>query len=241
MSAGPTRHHEAVQLRRPTMSRSTRSSLVAGLLLAILGGLLIDHGGHFGLQLIHLGEMGLAVGAVLGLVPDRAPAWRAGSFAVGFVAAWAGFAIRAGLMPDIPLGRAIATTIVLLVVTAATTASLGRLPLWAGLIGVAAFSGGYETTFSTNPTAFVQDSMTDATTIAFAVALGFFVATVVDSFSKYAVDHLPEHLHHHEAAVPASANGRPAQLATALPTQKDRDTAEQDAGISIVTTEADTK
>lgn len=166
------------------MARSTKSSLIAGILLTILGAVVIDHGAHFGLQLIHLGEMGLAVGAVLGLVPDRAPAWRAGSFAVGFVAAWLGFALRAGLLPDIPLGRAIATVVVLALVTVAAGVSFGRLPLWAGLLGVAAFSGGYETTFSNSPTSFISDSMTDATTIALAVGLGFLAATLVDGLVR---------------------------------------------------------
>src|SRR5690242_10937309 len=164
------------------MSRSTRSAVVVGIVLTILGALVIDHGERVGLQLIHLGEMGLAVGAVLGLVPDRTPAARAGAFTVGFAAAWAGFALRAGLLPDIPLGRAIATAAVLAAVTAAVAISVGRLPLWAALLGVAAFSGGYETTFSTNPAGFVADSMTDATTIALAVGLGFLAVTVIDGF-----------------------------------------------------------
>ena len=174
------------------MARSTRSSLAIGVLLTILGALVIDHGGHFGIQLIHLGEMGLAVGAVLGLVPDRAPGWRAGSFAVGFVAAWLGFALRAGLLPDIPMGHAIATVIVLGLVTAATAASFGRLPLWAGLLGVAAFSRGYETTFSADPSAFDHDSMTDATTIALAVGLGFLGATLVDGIAHLRVKPAPQ-------------------------------------------------
>jgi hypothetical protein len=223
------------------MSRSTRSSLIAGVLLAVLGGLVIDHGDQFGLQLVHMGEMGLAVGAVLGLVPDRAPGWRAGSFAVGFVAAWGGYAIRAGLMPDIPLGRAIATVIVLVAVTLVTTVSFGRLPLWAGLLGVAAFSGGYETTYSANPSGFVQDSLTDATTIALAVALGFLAATLVDGFSRYADAHLPEHHDHQQDAPPPTSTAAPNAAKVALPTQKDKTAAVQDAGISIVSTEADAR
>ena len=134
--------------------------------------------------------MGLAVGAVLGLVPDRTPAWRAGSFSIGFLVAWLGFALRAGWLPDIPLGRAIATAIVLALVTIATTVSYGRLPLWAGLLGVAAFSGGYETTFTNSPASFVNDSMTDATTIALAVALGFFATTLVDGLVKTSTAHV---------------------------------------------------
>ncbi|HWC35124.1 MAG TPA: hypothetical protein VG650_09885 [Mycobacteriales bacterium] len=197
------------------MSRSTRSSLAIGLMITVLGALLIDHGAHLGLQLIHLGEMGLAVGAVLGLVPDRAPAWRAASFSVGFVAAWLGFALRAGLLPDIPLGRAIATLIVLGLVTVATTASFGRLPLWAGLLGVAAFSGGYETTFSTDPTRFISDSMTDATTIALAVGLGFFVVTLIDGFVHPNRDAAPR------ISSPPRTRPRGGPIPTTIPIQRD--------------------
>jgi len=156
--------------------------------------------------------MGLAIGAVLGLVPDRMPAARAGAFVVGFVATWGGFALRAGFLPDIPLGRAIATAVVLAVVTAATAVSFGRLPLWAGLLGVAAFSGGYETTFSTNPAGFVADSMTAATTIALAVGLGFLAVTLVDGLVR------PR-----EAASPPPAPPRQRRhpVAATLPKQRD--------------------
>lgn len=196
------------------MARSTKSSLIIGLLITALGALVIDHGARVGLQLIHLGEMGLAVGAVLGLVPDRPPAWRAGSFAVGFIAAWLGFALRAGLLPDIPLGRAIATLIVLGLVTVATTVSFGRFPLWAGLLGVAAFSGGYETTFSADPTSFLSDSMTDATTIAIAVALSFFVVTLIDALVHSGIDV------RQSSPPPPTPRPRREAVARALPAQR---------------------
>jgi len=217
------------------MGRSARSSLVVGVLLTVLGALVIDHGDRVGLQLIHLGEMGLALGAVLGLVPDRAPAWRAAGFAVGFVAAWGGFALRAGVLPDIPLGRAIATVAVLGVVTVVTVASVGRLPLWAGLLGVAAFSGGYETTFSTNPAGFVSDSMTDATTIALAVGLGFFAVTLVDGFVRSHVDgSQPTPPTPPTPPAPPRALRHP--VAAAIPAQRDSD-AFDDTLVSTLTGE----
>jgi hypothetical protein len=207
------------------MSRSPRSAVVVGLVLTVLGALVVDHGSRVGLQLIHLGEMGLAIGAVLGLVPDRMPAARAGAFAVGFVAAWGGFALRAGFLPDIPLGRALATAAVLAAVTAATAASVGRLPLWAGLLGVASFSGGYETTFSTNPAGFVTDSMTDATTLALAVGLGFFAVTLVDGLVRPRVDSNPP---------PTPPRPRHHPVIAALPTQRDADTSDDSLVAALV-------
>jgi hypothetical protein len=214
------------------MSRSTRSAVVVGVVLTVLGALVIDHGSRVGLQLIHFGEMGLAVGAVLGLVPDRMPAARAGAFVIGFLVTWGGFALRAGFLPDIPLGRAIATAIVLAVVTAATAVSFGRLPLWAGLLGVAAFSGGYETTYSTNPAGFVADSMTAATTIALAVGLGFLAVTLVDGLVHSRVADTPPHV---DASPPAAAPPpRRHPVAAALPTQRDADTAVNDSLVAAL-------
>jgi hypothetical protein len=195
------------------MSRSTRSSLVVGVVLAVLGLLVVDHGALVGQQLVHLGEMSLAVGAVLGLVHDRTPAARAGAFAVGLVATWAGFAVRAGFLPDIPLGRALATAAVLAAVTAVVVFSGGRLPLWAGLLGVAAFSGGYETTFATNPAGFVSDSTTAATTIALAIGLGFFAVTLIDGFLRPHADSPPP--------TPPKPQRHP--LISAIPAQRDTD------------------
>jgi hypothetical protein len=188
--------------------------VLIGLLLTGVGVLLIDHGDRIGSQVMHLGEIGLAVGAVLGLVPDRLPAWRAGSFAVGFVAAWAGFALRAGFLPDIPLGRALAVGAVFAVMTIATAASFGRLPLWAGLLGVAAFAGGYETTFSADPSGFVTDSTTAATTLALTAGLGFFVVTLVDGLLPRRAETPPP---------PPPPLLRPDRVTSGLPRQRDAD------------------
>jgi len=160
------------------LKRTTLHSLVTGAVLAVIGAVLVDAGAHVGNQLVHLGEMGLAVGAVLGLVPHRPAGWRAAAFAVGFADAWLGYALRAGALPDIPMGRALATFIVLIVLTAVVTISGARLPLWAGLLGIAAFAGGYEAQFTASPTTFLTDSLTAATTIAFAVAVGFLVTEI---------------------------------------------------------------
>ena len=156
--------------------------LTAGGLLAVTAALLVDHGDRFGLALTHSALLGLALGSVLGLVPGASPSGRVGGFAAGFIAAWAGYAARAGYLPDIPMGRAIAAFAVVAVVTAVAVASNGRAPLWAGLLGVGALVGAYETAFTTMPTAFTTESVTAATTVALATALGFCATTLADAF-----------------------------------------------------------
>jgi hypothetical protein len=156
-----------------------RRTMTAGVLLALGAGLLADHGGHLGLEAAKIALYGVALGAVLGLVREGSPGGRGAAFGLGAVLCWAGYALRAGFLPDIPAGRGIAASAVVLLVTAAAVASNGRAPLWAGLLGVGAFAGAYETTFSLTPTAFPTESFTALTTVLLAAGLGYLVAVLV--------------------------------------------------------------
>jgi hypothetical protein len=160
------------------MSSVRIRTLVTGSALAVTAAALADHGAIFGADLPKVALLGAAAGAVLGLVPDRSPAARLGGFVGGFAAAWLGYALRAGVLPDIPMGRAIAAVVVVSIVTATATATANRLPMWAGFVGVATLLGSYETTFAATPTSFVSDSMTAVTTSLLAVSLGFIVSVL---------------------------------------------------------------
>src|SRR5689334_9264581 len=161
------------------MSSVRLRTLVTGAALAIAAFLLADHGALFGADLPKVALMGAAAGAVLGLVPDRLPAARLGGFLTGFLAAWVGYALRAGVLPDIPMGRAIAAAVVVAIVTLVAVATANRLPMWAGFVGVATLLGSYETTFAATPTSFVSDSMTAVTTSLLAAAFGFLVTVLL--------------------------------------------------------------
>ena len=161
------------------MSSVRTRTLVTGTALAIAAFLLADHGAIFGADLPKVALLGAAAGAVLGLVPDRLPAARLGGFLTGFAAAWLGYALRAGVLPDIPMGRAIAAVIVVGIITVVAVVTADRLPMWAGFLGSAVLLGSYETTFAATPTSFVSDSMTAVTTSLLAVALGFLVTVLV--------------------------------------------------------------
>jgi hypothetical protein len=183
------------------MTSVRRRTLVAGGALALAAGLLADQGSVLGADLPHTALLGAALGAVLGLVPDSSVAGRTGSFLVGFGSAWIGYALRAGVFPDVPLGRALAAVIVVGVITAVSAATAARPPLWSGLVGAGALLGAYETTFVTTPTGFLSDSMTAATTVLVSAALGLLVATTVDGLlaPASAAPQTP----HGEVAVPA--------------------------------------
>jgi hypothetical protein len=56
------------------------------------------------------------------------------------------------------------------------------MPLWAGLVGVAAIAGAYEYAFGLDPTAFTSQSMTAATTVLLAAAVGYLVGAVGAAF-----------------------------------------------------------
>jgi len=161
------------------MSSVRTRTLVTGLALAVTAFLLADQGAIFGSDLPQVALMGAAAGAVLGLVNDRLAAARLGGFLTGFGAAWLGYALRAGALPDIPLGRAIAAVIVVAVITAVAVASANRLPMWAGFLGAATLLGSYETTFAATPTSFVSDSMTAVTTSLLAAAVGFLITVLL--------------------------------------------------------------
>jgi hypothetical protein len=168
------------------MSSVRTRTLVTGSALALTAAALAGRGAVFGADLPKVALLGAAAGAVLGLVPDRSPAARLGAFLAGFAAAWFGYALRAGVLPDTPMGRAIAAVVVVAIVTAVATATANRLPMWAGFAGVVTLLGAYETTYAATPTTFVADSMTAVTTSLLAVAVGFLVAVLASGVTAHA-------------------------------------------------------
>lgn len=159
-----------------------RNNVIGGVVLAVAAALVVGLGQLLGMDLQHVALLGAALGGVLGLVPDRSPAERVGGFLVGFVAAWAGFAVRAAVLPDTAGGRAVAALLVVLLcllVAVGVAATPVRLPLWSMLVGVAAIVGAYEETYTNAPSQFLSESPTAATTILLAVSLGYLATSVL--------------------------------------------------------------
>ena len=201
----------------------SRTAVVGGA-LALTAGLLVAKGSVLGDDLPKTALLGAALGAVLALVPDRSVVGRLGGFLGGVVAVWLGYALRADVLPATAAGRALAAVIVVALVTAVAVASAGRAPLWAGLLGAGTMIGAYETTFSTNPAAFLADSATAGTTVLVSAALALLVTTSLDLVL--------------EGSTPATdARTTSARHDVAVPAPRASVDPEADAGLDITTSQ----
>ena len=77
-----------------------RKELFVGLSLAAAALVVVLISGALDLELESVALLGAAMGAVVGLVPDRTAVARLGGFVGGFVFAWIGYFLRAALLPD---------------------------------------------------------------------------------------------------------------------------------------------
>jgi hypothetical protein len=132
-----------------------------------------------GLDVESVALMGAATGAVIALEPDRTPQARLIGFLVGFGASWLAYLVRAGFLPDTHAGHALAVGLVVIVCTLVAGLSRDRVPLWATLVGAAALTGSYETTYVEAPSQVLSTSASSSTSVLLAVALGFFAAALV--------------------------------------------------------------
>jgi hypothetical protein len=157
-------------------------NLLLGTVLAFCAAVVLLIGG--GSDLEHIAVLGAVLGGVLGLVPHDQPLGKLGGFAFGFVITWIVFGVRALLLPDTSVGRAVAAFLVILLCGVVAAVSLDKLPLWSSLVGVAAMVGAYETSFTDSPPQFLTTSPPAATSVLLAAGFGFIGVTIVTTFFK---------------------------------------------------------
>lgn len=155
-----------------------RRTILAGLVLVAATFVTVLVGDAFDLEIEAVVLLGLAVGAIIALVPDLTPVRRLAAFALGFAAAVVGYLLRAGVLPDTSMGRAVAAGLVVLLCVGVVALSMGRLPLWAALLGAASLVGAYESAYSAAPSRVVDTIVTSGTALLFCVAVGFLVTSV---------------------------------------------------------------
>ena len=182
-----------------------RRTLVAGLVLAVAGVLAIVVGYALELELEPVALLGTTVGAAIALVPDRTALARLGGLLAGVVVAWISYALRASVLPDSASGRAVAIAGVILVGTLIAAATIGRVPLWAVLLGSGLFAGAYETTYTAAPPEMASTSVSTGTALLVCVGLGFLAASLTTPVR-------PEHTPDAGTTTPGSLPGQRDQV-----------------------------
>lgn len=165
-----------------------RKTLLVGLVLTLAAVAVVLVSAAFDLELEPVALLGVAIGAVVALVPDRTPIMRLAGFAAGFVAAWVGYLLRAGLLPDSAAGRAVAVGVVIVLAVAVSALTFGRVPLWSALLGAAALAGAYEHTYAAAPPEVASTSMSAATVLLFTAAVGFLATAITAPAGEQPVD-----------------------------------------------------
>jgi hypothetical protein len=204
-------------------------TLLCGVILAVFGALTVALGDVLGLDLDHVALLGGALGAVVGLVPDRTPAMRVLGFLSGMVIGWCVFGLRAGYLPDTSGGRAVAAFIALILCVAVVAVSMQRIPLWAPLLGVAGIVGTYESTYTNAPSQFMHESGTAFTTLLLAAAMGHLAVMIIgpelsgDRSKEPRTEGRPEEPRSEEDAPkqPAAQQTRPASVPSQPVTTKE--------------------
>lgn len=156
-----------------------RRTVLVGAVLTVAATLVVLLSDLLDLKLESVTLLGVALGAVVALVPDRSPLTRLVGFLAGFGLAWAGYLLRAGVFPDSTGGRAVTVALVLGLCVAVAAASLGRIPLWATFLGAGAMAGAYEYTFAAAPPEVVSTSTSTATSLLMTAAVGFVLVSLL--------------------------------------------------------------
>jgi hypothetical protein len=150
-----------------------RKELFVGLALAAATLLLVLGGNWLDLELTGTALLGVTVGAVVGLVPDRSALARVIGFAAGLGIAWVGYIVRTSALPLTETGSAVAYTLMVLVALGVVLAARGWLPFWSPLLGIGAFAGAYEAAYQVAKPLVMDTSVTAATSLLLTAAVGF--------------------------------------------------------------------
>jgi hypothetical protein len=156
-----------------------RRTLLVGGILIVATVVVVAVSAWFDLELESTALFGVVVGAVVALVPDRPPAMRLVGFLGGVAAAWLGYLVRAGFLPESVPGRSVGLCLVVLLCVAVAAFSFGRVPLWATLLGAAGMVGAYEAAYSAAPPEVVSTSFSTATALLLTTAVGFLAGSML--------------------------------------------------------------
>lgn len=152
------------------------STVVHGAVLAVVAVLIAVVGPSIGIT--ELWPFLLAAGVAI--APGGSALGRSASFAVGALIGWGVFALRAGVLPAGTTTEVLLALAGVALVTLVALVSFGRMPLWAGLAGGAAFLGLYTPVNAANPTLFLSESPLSLGAVLVAAGIAALVGTALE-------------------------------------------------------------
>jgi hypothetical protein len=151
-------------------------TVIGGAVVAVIAGLLAFVGSAIGITT--LWPVLLAAGVAL--VAGPAVASRLGSFAMGAILGFGAMAVQAALLPQVAASQAIIVVVAIAIMTVVAAVSMGLLPLWASLLGYAAFVGYYTPTYTESPTLFATEAPVALLTVLVAAGVGAIVGILAE-------------------------------------------------------------
>jgi len=153
--------------------------LIGGLLLAVFAVVAYLLPDQFGAPAIAYTVLGLAVGAIVGLLPDADPVARLMGFTLGLLLAFASFVVRGGFLPYTKWWSAAVVLVLLAIITGIT--ALFRSSTWfvSMLLGAGILYGIVELQFQAAPSAYLASSAVAFLSILFSFGIGYMVSAVL--------------------------------------------------------------
>src|SRR5271169_6852557 len=153
--------------------------LIGGLVLAVFAGVIYLLPDQLGTPAIAYTVFGLAIGAVVGMLPDADPVARLMGFTLGLLLAFASYVVRGGFLPYTKWWSAGVVVLLLAIITG--IAVLFRSITWFAsmLLGAGILYGVVELQFQAAPSAYLASLALAFLSILFSFGLGYMVTTVL--------------------------------------------------------------
>ena len=153
--------------------------LIGGLVLAVfaMGAYMLQD--QLGTPAIAYTVLGLAIGAIVGMLPDADPVARLMGFMLGLLLAFASYVVRGGYLPYTKWWSAAVVLVLLAIITG--IAALFRSSTWfvSMLLGAGILYGMVELQFQAAPSAYLASSALAFLSILFSFGIGYMVSTVL--------------------------------------------------------------
>jgi hypothetical protein len=163
--------------KQPLFSPRT---LIGGFSLAVFAVAIYLLEGDLGKLAIAYTVVGLAMGAVVGLMPGADPANRISAYFAGLLLAFASYVARGGLLPYTKGSAAVVVLLMLVVVTGITAVVRSRAWFVLMLLGVGTMYGLVEPQFQAAPLAYFASAGAALVGILLGVGVGFTVSELLE-------------------------------------------------------------